>query len=87
MRNYGVLKFQAPFERLKEYDYTPEVQLYKAILTQAIIDVSNIADIQNAKKIELEAKAWIFSNSKYFQEVCCKAEIEPNFVIKTEVCP
>jgi len=38
MSMYGVIKFQAPFERLKEYDYSPEVRLYKAILTQAIID-------------------------------------------------
>jgi hypothetical protein len=32
MSMYGVIKFQAPFESLKEFDYSPEVRLYKAIL-------------------------------------------------------
>ncbi len=79
---YGVIKFQAPFERLKEYDYSPEVRLYKAILTQTIIDASNITETKIAKKLEIEAKIWIFGNSQYFQEVCHKGEIEPGFVIK-----
>ncbi|MDP4708697.1 MAG: hypothetical protein NWS20_01655 [Rickettsiaceae bacterium] len=79
---YGVIKFQAPFERLKEYDYSPEVRLYKAILTQAIIDASNIVEAKDAKKLKLEAKRWIFGNSKYFQEVCYNAKIEPGFVIR-----
>jgi hypothetical protein len=34
---YHVMKFQAPFERLKEYNSSPEIILYKAIITQAII--------------------------------------------------
>ena len=82
MSIYGVIKFQAPFERLKEYNYSPEVRLYKAILTQAIIDASNIMDVKDSKKLELEAKIWIFGNSQYFQEVCYNAEIEPGFVIR-----
>jgi len=82
MSMYGVIKFQAPFERLKEYDYSPEVRLYKAILTQAIIDASNIVDTKDSKKLELEAKIWIFGNSPYFQEVCHNAEIEPGFVVR-----
>lgn len=82
MNMYGVIKFQAPFERLKEYDYSPEVRLYKAILTQTIIDASNITEVKTAKKLEIEAKIWIFGNSQYFQEVCYMGEIEPDFVIK-----
>jgi len=79
---YGVIKFQAPFERLKEYGYSAEVRLNKAILTQAIIDSTNVTADKNAKKWEIEAKNWIFGNSEYFQDVCCMANIEPSFVIK-----
>ncbi len=82
MSVYGVIKFQAPFERLKEYDYSPEVRLYKAILTQAMIDASNVSDSPEAKKNEIEAKTWIFGNSSYFQEICYNAEISPSFMIK-----
>lgn len=82
MSIYGVIKFQAPFERLKDYDFPPEVRLYKAILTQAIIDASNISAIKEAKKLELEAKTWIFGNSQYFQEVCYYAQMEPGFIIR-----
>jgi hypothetical protein len=80
MSIYGVIKFQAPFERLKEYDYSAEVRLYKAILTQALIDASNTSSSPEAKKHELEAKNWIFGNSNYFKEVCYNAEISPDFM-------
>ena len=79
---YSVLKFQAPFERLKEYSSSPEVVLHKAIITQAIIDATNISDLPKAKFLGQEAKKWIFSNGEYFQKICNIAEIEPGFVIK-----
>ncbi len=79
---YGVIKFQAPFERLKEYDYSGEVRLNKAILTQAIIDSTNITSGREAKKHEIEAKSWIFGNSDYFRDVCYMANMEPSFVMK-----
>ena len=82
MSIYGVIKFQAPFERLKEYDTSPERRLYKAILMQAIIDSSNTSNDRVPKKLELEAKNWIFGNSKYFREVCDKADMNPEYIMK-----
>jgi hypothetical protein len=80
---YNVIKFQAPFERIKKYNASSEVSLYKAIITQAIIDASNSSDeCSAAKTIELEAKDWLFNNSDDFNEICCRAEIEPSFVVK-----
>lgn len=79
---YGVIKFQAPFEKLKEYNDSPEVRLYKAILTQAIIDASNISNNPSSRKEEIDAKNWIFGNGEYFQEICLKAESDPNQIIK-----
>ncbi len=78
----NVIKFQAPFERLKNYDLTPEVRLMKAIITQAIIDSSNVADDSASKKIEMEAKAWLFGESEDFINICLHANIEPFFVRK-----
>ncbi len=78
---YNVMKFQAPFERVKNYNL-PEVSLYKSIITQAIIDCTNISDDNSLKLIEKEAKEWIFGNSRDFKEICYKAEIEPHFIIK-----
>lgn len=82
MSKYSVIKFQAPFERLKEYDLSPEVRLYKAVITQAIIDVSNISDIFSSKKNELEAKNWLFGDSPHFRDVCNKAELSPEKVVE-----
>lgn len=82
MNTYNVLKFQSPFEKLKSYDYPPKVCLYKAIITQAIIDASNNSLSKNFRKIELDAKNWIFGNSLYFQQVCHYADIDPSMVIK-----
>lgn len=83
MSNYGVIKFQAPFEKMKDYDFGPEVRLFKSIILQAIIDASNTSNIPKAKKIELEAKNWIFGNGEYFQDICYKANIHPEHVMKT----
>ena len=83
MNNKGVIKFQAPFEKMKDYDLTPEVRLFKSIILQAIIDASNNSSLSKARKLEIEAKNWIFGNKKYFQEICYKANCHPDHVIKT----
>ncbi|KJV57175.1 hypothetical protein OCHUTO_0191 [Orientia chuto str. Dubai] len=79
--NY-VIKFQAPFERLKTFSDDPDILLRRAIILQAIIDASNISLASEAKKYELEAKAWIFGNSDYFQKICYEALLEPDFIVK-----
>lgn len=79
---YHVMKFQAPFERIKDYSHSPEIALHKAIITQALIDATNTSPSKYAKLAEIEAKKWIFENSDYFQQVCHIAGIEPDFVIK-----
>ena len=76
------MKFQAPFERLKDYTTSPEVSLYKAIITQAIIDATNTSILPQPKTLEKEAKNWIFGKSEYFQRICYLAGIEPDFVVK-----
>jgi len=78
----NVIKFQAPFERLKLFDTSPDISLRKAIITQAIIDATNISDNPTAKKLELEAKAWIFGCGDYFRNICIEAGMEPSLVIK-----
>jgi hypothetical protein len=82
MSKCRVIKFQAPFERLKEYDLAPEVRLHKAIITQAIIDVSGNSDTNSSKKIEIEAKNWLFGDSQYFRDVCFRAELLPQKVMQ-----
>ena len=79
---YSVLKFQAPFERLKDYISSPEVRLYKSILTQAIIDATNTSSSPQARAIERSAKNWIFGNGEDFQTVSYLANSEPTFIIK-----
>lgn len=78
----NVIKFQAPFERLKLYDSSPHITLRKAIITQAIIDATNISNLPVAKKLEMEAKSWIFGNDESFKILCEEAELESSFVIK-----
>jgi len=78
----NVIKLQAPFERLKKYTDNPEIALRKAIILQAIIDASNSSNQTYAKKIEQEAKNWIFGESDFFYKICYEAELEPQNVIK-----
>ncbi|WP_341762088.1 hypothetical protein [Candidatus Tisiphia endosymbiont of Thecophora atra] len=79
---YNVIKFQSPFERLKSYTNSPDVILRKAIITQAIIDATNISKFRTAKKLEQEAKLWIFGGSESFKETCLEGGIEPSFVVR-----
>ncbi|WP_341763813.1 hypothetical protein [Candidatus Tisiphia endosymbiont of Beris chalybata] len=55
---------------------------YKAIITQAIIDATNISELPVAKKLEQEAKAWIFGGGESFKSTCLEGGIEPTFVVK-----
>jgi hypothetical protein len=80
INNHNVIKFQAPFERLKLYVMSPDILLRKAIITQAIIDATNVSELRIAKKYELEAKSWIFDNCESFQTTCFECDIEPSFV-------
>lgn len=79
---FNVIKFQAPFERLKLYNDSPDVNLRKAIITQAIIDATNVSGKKQARKDEIDAKTWIFSCGEHFQNVCLEAGIEPSMVVK-----
>lgn len=77
----NVIKFQAPFERLKEQSELPgEVALRRAIILQAIIDATNVGKNTNAQKLEKEAKEWIFEDNQNFRQICLEASMEPNHV-------
>ena len=78
----NVIKLQSPFERLKSYTSSPDVNLRRAIITQAIIDATNVSDCRRAKKIEQEAKTWIFGGEECFKTICMESGIEPSFVTR-----
>lgn len=82
INKHNVLKLHSPFERLKLYVTSPDILLRKAIITQAIIDATNISELRIAKKIELEAKSWIFGNCESFKTTCLECGIEPSFVVR-----
>ena len=79
----NVIKFQSPFERTKDYNKGhPEIALLKAIILQAIIDSTNIATSNNARKGEVNAKAWIYGGSEEFNNICALVNYEPDYVRK-----
>ena len=66
----NIIKFQSPFERLKDNNQNPEIALIKAIILQAIIDATNISSSKEARKDEVDAKAWIYGGSEDFALMC-----------------
>ena len=77
----NVIKFQSPFERTKDYNKGhPEIALLKAIILQAIIDATNISTNNSARKDEVNAKAWIYSGSEEFNNICSLVNYEPDYV-------
>jgi hypothetical protein len=83
MTRSHVIKLTTPFERIKFYNGSPDIALRLAIITQAIIDATNISTKPSAKKIEYEAKKWIFGDSENFYSTCLEAGITPDSVVKT----
>ncbi|MDF2965509.1 MAG: hypothetical protein K0Q51_897 [Rickettsiaceae bacterium] len=77
------IKFQAPFERIKQYnETTPDLGLRKAIILQAITDASTKSTSKILQRIADEAREWLFGNSKNFQIICYEAGLEPDYVAK-----
>ncbi|KAF8818888.1 hypothetical protein [Rickettsia endosymbiont of Cardiosporidium cionae] len=79
---YHVIKFQAPFERLKQYVISPDVRLYKAILLQAIIDSTNVSNNKCLKKLEIAAKNWIFKDNNDFIKICNLSNMQHCYIRK-----
>lgn len=77
----NVIKLQAPFERIKIYS-SHEEWLFKAIITQAVIDATNISKCPQNQKIAQEARDWLLGDSEYFIEICWKSGICPAIVKK-----
>lgn len=82
MAKPNVIRLTTPFERIKLYNVSPDVALRSAIITQAIIDATNTSPKREAKKIEYEAKEWIFGGSEAFLSTCSEAGINPSLVVK-----
>lgn len=78
----STVKLRTPFDRLRSYDITPEIALRKGIIMQAILDACNSARDSKAKRIRIEAKAWLFGNSDDFRRTCLEADLEPKFVVR-----
>ncbi len=74
---YNVIKLSAPFEKLKTYDPSPEVNLFKAVIMQHIIDCTNTSNNNESRRLEIEAKTWLFGNSRDFSTVCDFAKSTP----------
>lgn len=77
----SVIKLQAPFERLKLANESPEVALCRAIILQAIVDVSGADEgLEEPTACASEAASWLFTDSKHLEEICTSAELEVGFV-------
>ncbi|MBL3284276.1 hypothetical protein Sarmat_00116 [Rickettsiales endosymbiont of Paramecium tredecaurelia] len=73
-----VIKFQAPFERLRAYN-EPAVSLYKAVILQALIDATDLRAENTSKQ---QAVSWLKDDAheQEFHQVCHDAMLEPEFV-------
>jgi hypothetical protein len=78
----NVIKFQSPFERLKDNNQSPEIALLKAIILQSIIDATNISTFGEARRDELDAKAWIYGGSEDFKMMCEYVSYSVDYVRK-----
>lgn len=76
----GVIRLQAPFEKIKANTDDPIERLYRAVIMQMIIDASNKSDKQELVKNERDAKKWLFEENENFDFVCFSAKMDKNIV-------
>lgn len=77
----GVVKLQAPFEKIKQNTKDPIERLYRAVIMQMIIDSSN--NNSNSKMLmqrERDAKTWLFKDNSNMDFACKMANIDKNLV-------
>lgn len=61
---------------------TPEVALWRAVITQQLVDAGSNSKIRYAKYRKAQAIAWLAGTSQSFLEVCALADLDPDYVRK-----
>mgnify|MGYP005991746517 FL=1 len=59
----------------------PEVNLYLAVICQAMMDASGLAPQLNDYNVKQKAKAWLKEDNDEFQYICDIAGIHPHKVL------
>lgn len=78
--NKGVVRLQAPFEKIKQNTKDPVERLYRAVIMQMIIDASNNSDSKMLIQREKDAKKWLFDDNSNMDWSCKMANIDKNLV-------
>ncbi len=77
-----VIKLQCPFERIKKHNACPEVNLYRAVIMQMIIDATNVSKNPKMIKNADHAKEFLFGNGEDLEIICDNAGLTKSEVIK-----
>lgn len=78
----GVIRLQSPFEKIKLSSDMPEVNLYRAIIMQMIIDASNTSQNPKLREHEEHAKEWLFGEGEALEITCENAMLSKHEVQK-----
>ena len=57
-----------------------EPGLWRAVITQALMDAASRSQKSEAKRARFEALEWLLTNSRDFQDVCENADLDPDYV-------
>lgn len=76
-RNAGFY-MESGFEPTNFADHEPG--LWKAVITQALMDASSQSQKAEAKRSKREALEWLNGTSKDFEVVCDHAGLDPSYV-------
>lgn len=68
-------------DNMEEDMIIPEVNLYLAVICQAMMDASGLAPQLNDYNVKQKAKAWLKEDNDEFQYICDIAGIHPHKVL------
>jgi len=56
--------------------------IWRAVITQALIDAASNSKKRENLKAKREAKTWLLGESEDFFDICCLADLNPSYVKK-----
>lgn len=67
-------------QREESEDVPPEVKLWRAVLTQALMDIKNKPNNRDEQMERIKTEYWLTKSNPHFKAVCSFAMLDPDYV-------
>lgn len=78
---FGASSYNPKFSQVPEHSFADhEPGLWRAVITQALMDAATQSSKSHAKRARNDALSWLLSDASDFETVCDNAGLDPDYV-------